>query len=368
MPLRGGRRTAVRPAPSLLGALAVLTAVLLLAGCTSTPARSAIGTGTGPTGALEPSPATSSDSGPATSGSGSAATAGLTTSTGVASRSAQPCTATIGSVLRERTTVTSAGAVTVLAGALPCRGVGVWLSSFTLNEDPAADPTPRYVGGYTGAAALSARLPSVGGSCTASAVFFSLAAQDKDDTSAAGNTAAQARSDLAYWPSGQSAIVPAGAILQGRTSVLLAASVSGDPARCSLGEDVATPVAAVKDCWISVPGTSGSSFRKTSCNAQHTHEVYWAESLLPQQYAAQALAQGISPSAWAHKRADDVCVAKRDTIALTHDVRQSDIALEFLWPSGLAYPPTGAGWAHSQVVCLARWKDGKPSDRHLLHR
>jgi hypothetical protein len=347
--------------------LALLSVVLVVTGCSSTPSRTATRTPSG--GASGPLGMAGSSTGSATSASGSAATAGLTGSAGAGSNPGLACTAMVGSVLRERTAAGPDGTVTLLAGALPCRWVGVWVSSFTLNEDSAGDPTPRFLGRYTGAKALSARLSSVSGTCTAAAVYFSVTAGDADDTSAAATTAVQARADLAYWPAGQQSTVPTGAILRGRVSVLLAGSVSGDPSRCSPGEDVSTPVAAAGDCWLAAGGGSGTKFTSTSCDAAHTHEVYWAETLLPQLYAQQGKPQGISPSAWARNRADDVCAAKRGAIALAHDVRMSDIALEFLWPSGLDYPPDPAdGWAHAQLVCLARWQDGKPSDRHLLHR
>jgi hypothetical protein len=64
-----------------------------------------------------------------------------------------------------------------------------------------------------------------------------------------------------------------------------------------------------------------------------------------------------------------VCLARRSSLRLASGVRLDDVFLELLWPSSLEYPPAGAtGWSKAQVVCLARWKDGSTSDRHLLQR
>ena len=344
---------------------AVLALVTALSGCrgagparvTARPATPA-GTGSGAS-----SPVTT----PA------AATAEVPTGTATAGpTSAQPCTVTVGSQLRERTTVTAAGAVSLLAGQLPCRSVGVWVSSFALDGAPAADPTPRFAGLYTGVRGLSARLPSIGPPCSAAAVYFSVDADDARDTSAAATAATAIRSDLAYWPAGQAPTVPAGAILAGRTSGVLAAAVTGDPSRCSPGESVATPTAAAGDCWLATAGGTGAAgggFRATTCGAPHTHEVYWAEGLTPEQYLAQTRGGTETASTWARRHANDVCVARRGALRLAADVRPSDVFLELLWPSTLEYPPTGpAGWSRAQVVCLVCWQDGRASDRHLLHR
>jgi hypothetical protein len=253
----------------------------------------------------------------------------------------------------------------MLTGALPCRSVGVWVSTFTLDEDAATDPTPRFVAAYTGAAALTAKLPAVTGRCAAAAVYFSVDAAEAAQTSAAASAAAAVRGDLAYWPASTGPTVPGAPILAGRASGVLAATVVGDPSRCSPGESVATPFAAVGDCWLA----AGAGFRTTTCGVQHTHEVYWVESLTTKAYLAQNPTQQVSASAWARQRAGEVCAARRSSLNLAHDVTMADVYLEYLWPSALDYPPTGpAGWSKAQIVCLARWQDGRPSSRHLLHR
>ena len=130
------------------------------------------------------------------------------------------------------------------------------------------------------------------------------------------------------------------------------------------------------DCWLASAGKAGSlvndpdtRFTKVSCNAPHTHEVYWVETLSPARYLEQRDGAGAPASTWARKRADTLCATKRTAVSLAHDVSPKDIFLEFQWPSTLSYPPSPpTAWNQAQVVCLARWKDGKPSDRHLLHR
>jgi hypothetical protein len=339
------------------------------------------------TRAPEPVGGSAEQSSPSTAGSSEAVSAATAEVTGSASPTgtsgtgtggvAQTCALALGPLLRERTTVTAAGVVTVLPGPLPCPAVGVWTGTFVLDEDGAGDPAPRFAGRYTGAAALTARLPAAGGRCGAAAVFFSVEAGDAARTAEAGTARQAVRTDLAYWPTGQSATVPAGVILQGRASTVLAATVAGDPSRCSPGESVATPFAAVGDCWL--PGRSsgggasepagGTGFRKTVCTGAHTHEVYWAETLTPQNYRAQTQGQNVSASAWAHKRASDVCAARGAGLRLADDVRSTDVFLELLWPSSLSYPPGGAsGWSKAQIVCLVRWKDSRSSAQQLLRR
>jgi hypothetical protein len=354
-----------------VAALLLAVALLLVSACAPRGAE--------PVTSDDPSPSATPASGPAPEDA--AATAEVTTSasSGARSVSASECALTVGPLLRERTTVTPAGAVTVLAGGLPCAGVGVWVAGFVLDEAAAGDPAPRFAGRYTGAQPLSVRLPAATGRCGAAAVYFAGDADNGGDTGAATAAAQAVRTDLGYWPAGLPATVPGGAILQGRESGVLAATVAGDPSRCSPGESVSTPFAAVGDCWQ--PGSAaspsagatarpgGTGFRKTPCTTPHTHEVYWAETLSPQTYRTQTQAQGqaTSASAWAHKRAGDVCVARRSSLRLAADVRQTDVFLELLWPSKLEYPPPGAaGWSKAQIVCLVRWKDSRTSPKQLL--
>ena len=301
------------------------------------------------------------------------------------------CDRTVGSQLRERTTVDAAGAVTVLAGALACPGVGVWVSTFALDEDAAADPAPRFVGAYTGSGVLSARLPETRARCTASAVWFDVAATT---ASPAPGGAADVRGDLAAWPADRPPTVPAATILRGRPSPVLAARVSGDPATCSPGQNVATPVAAVGDCWsttgspsvtpsasspsasspsassISGPSATTSDvqatgFRATACGAPHTHEVFWAEDLDPRAYQQQSATRPQPAAAWARGRAQQVCQDRRGSLRLAAGNRPGDVQLEVVWPAELQ-APTAAGWPKAQVVCLARWRDGRTTATRLL--
>jgi hypothetical protein len=355
------------------GALPLAVALVLLTGSCSRPA-SPIDRSSGP-GSSTTAP------GPAATASAVAATAGLTGETPGSPSSAPACTVTVGAQLRERTTVTAAGAVMMLAGSMPCRAVGVWVSSFALDGDAAADPTPQFAGPYTGTRQLAAKLPPVGSSCSAAAVYFSAEANDAQQTGLAAKAALAVRTDLIYWPAGQRATVPGAMILQGRPSGVLAAAVGGDPARCSPGPSLASPTAALGDCWLAAPAAAGipaagspgtasaqSGFRKTTCGAQHTHEVYWVEGVTPQDYLQHRASPAESASSWARRRANEVCVARRSALRLAADVSTADVFLELLWPSTLDYPPAGAGWSKAQIVCLVRWKDGKPSDRHILHR
>jgi len=335
------------------------------------PLGTASSTGPAPTDPTDPAATDPAATDPASAtGSAGAATAGLTGTTGgVGSTSTRPCTQTVGSQLRERTTVGSGGAVAVLAGALDCRAVGIWTSTFTLDQDAAADPTPRFVGLYTGSRPITARVPAVTGPCSASAVYFAVDADGADDTASAARAAGAIRVDLATWPAGRTATVPASSILAGRASGVLAGTVTGDPSRCSPGENIATPQAAVGDCWLAAPDPgSGSGFRRSGCTAAHTHEVYWAESLTPQAYEQQTKGRTEPASAWARQRAVEVCQARRGSLRLAPGVRAADVALELLWPSGLEYPPaTGtSAWSRAQVVCLARWQDGKAATRRIL--
>ena len=359
-------------------AAAALVGVVLLGGCSSAGSGGDPGDGSTTTGAASTSggPGVEGASnavpseGTSSSGPASAATAGLAsgTATGNGSTSTQPCGVTVGSQLRERTTVTSGGDVAVLAGPLDCRSVGVWVSSFTLDQDPTEDPTPRFAGRYTGAQALSARLPAVAGHCSAAAVYFAVDADEAQQANRASTVAETVRSDLATWPGNQAATVPAAAILRGHASGVLVAAVAEDPSRCSPGENVATPQAAVGDCWLAGADPSGSGFRRSACTAAHTHEVYWAEGLTQRAYEQQAPDRRPPAAAWARQRAVDVCQARRTSLRLAPGVRQADIALELLWPSTLEYPPAAGStsWSKAQVVCLARWQDGKATARRIL--
>lgn len=336
--------------------------------------------GSGPTGAGPPPSATTGGS---ATGSTTAGGSAGTPPAASGSPGGSTCVDAVGAQLRERTTVTSTGLVTLLAGGLPCPGVGVWAGTFTLDADPALDPTPRFGARYTGERQLAIRLPAPAGRCGASAVFFSLDADGAGDAGAAALAAASVRADLAGWPPGAADLVPGGVILRGRSSAVLAASVVGDPSRCSPGESVSSPVAAAGDCWTALPsdrpagagtpaaGADGSAtrFRRTTCGEPHTHEVYWAEGLTTAQYLATGKPARLGAAAWARKRADSVCATRGTSIDLTHDVRRSDLFLEYLWPATLTYPPAaGDAWSKAQVVCLARWQDGKASNRHILHR
>ena len=354
------RRTSPPALPAMLVALVLLT----VTGCRSPGAVTA-------------------DSSPASSGSPGPSTGSTTSSTTV--RGSEPgsgCDVAFGSQLRERTTVDATGKVSILGGELPCSSLGVWLGRFSLDEDPSTDPAPTFVGSYTGRA-LAARLAAIGQPCGAGAVFFALDATSADARPAALTAARLARGDLSRWPADRAAVVPGGAILAGHGSVVLVGAVTGDPAGCSPGNHVSTPIAAVRDCWLGVDGSPAAvgapaadpttepdtPFTKVSCDAPHTHEVYWVENLDPKRYLADTDDARIAASTWARKRAETVCAARRGGIALAHDVAEKDIFLELQWPSTLTYPPTTTtSWSRAQVVCLARWKDGKPSSRHLLHR
>jgi hypothetical protein len=219
-------------------------------------------------------------------------------------------------------------------------------------------------------------------------VYFSVDGSGSKHPTAQQAAAASARADLHDWPADRSATVPTATILRGHPSVVLAGTVSGDPSGCTAGEQVSTPVAKVGDCWLALtdppapspaakPGPStaaalddtGTRFAEISCNARHTHEVYWAEALDPQTYLAAGGPGEQAASAWAKQRAADVCGKRQSAVSLAHDVTGKDILLEYQWPSALTWPPTAtSSWTRAQVVCLAQWKDGKPSDRHLLHR
>jgi len=342
-----------------------------------------------PAGHTSASPATSSpdaptepDTGTPDTGTPGTGTAGTgTAGTGTAGA----CAAVVGAQLRERTTVGATGLATVLAGALPCASVGVWAARFTLDSDPTLDPAPQFGARYTGARPLAVRIPAASGRCTAAAVFFTTVdTADSTGRDAASRAAAEVRAQLSNWPASSTGVVPGGDILRGRTSAVLAATVVGNPADCSPGESVSSPAAAVDDCWTALP-SSGSltaaatasasasdgatRFRRTTCGEPHTHEVYWAETLTPREYLEEGKPAGLGAAVWARKRADAECGRRSTGLALAHDVARGDIFLEFLWPATLSYPPTGSGgWSKAQIVCLARWQDGKASDRHLLHR
>jgi hypothetical protein len=332
-----------------LALLAVL-ALVLATGCRSPRAVTA-DPGTDPASVADPS-------------TGSPTSAG---STG--------CDLSIGAQLRERTVVDATGKVTIVAGDLPCRMIGIWSARYNLDEDPTTDPAPVFVGSYTGRA-LTGKLTAATASCGAGALFFALDATQPAAKSSAVTAARLARNDLARWPPDRTPVVPGGAILAGRGSVVLVGTVTGDPSMCSPGGHVSHPLAAIGDCWLAGAATAGgpandpdTRFTKVSCNAQHTHEVYWVETLSPARYREETEGAATPASTWARKRADTLCATKRTAIYLSHDVTAKDIFLEFQWPSTLRYPPSPPNaWAQAQVVCLARWKDGKPSDRHLLHR
>jgi hypothetical protein len=291
----------------------------------------------------------------------------------------------IGAQLRERTTVGTAGLITLLTGALPCRAVGIWAASFRLDNDPGTDPLPRFGAPYTGRRPLAVRLPSASSPCSAAAVFFTVDADEATDRAAARRAAVQVRAELASWPTNATAFVPGGSILRGRSSAVLAGSVVGDPSGCSPGESVDSPFARVGDCWTALPAGTGTGpsapagggaasngttrFRRTTCSEQHTHEVYWADRLMPKQYVAEGQPAGLAAAVWARKRADEVCAKQSASIALARGVSRNAIFLEYLWPATLSYPPTGAaGWSRAQVVCLARWKNGQAATRQLLTR
>jgi hypothetical protein len=300
-----------------------------------------------------------------------------------------PCDLTVGSQLRERTTVAS-GAVRVTVGTLPCRGVGVWVGRFSLDGDPAEDPRSSFAGTYTGSRPLTLRLPAIGNPCTASAVYFTVDGMASSDTQAQQAAASRARSDLHSWPADLVSAVPGGAILRGRPSVVLAGSVTGDPTACNPGEHVSTPIAAIKDCWLAGTTTPSGTvtpsgpappsamnggpsedprtrFTKVSCTAKHTHEVYWAESLSPQRYAAEEPGAKVAAATWARDRAASVCGTRSRAVVLAKGVDLDEVALEYQWPSTLTYPPSAtSSWNRAQVVCLARWKDGKASDHRIL--
>jgi hypothetical protein len=331
-------------------ALLPVIALLLATGCRSPRAVTA-DPGSDPSSAADPS-------------------AGSPTSAG-----SSGCDLSVGATLRERTVVDATGKVTMIAGDLPCRTIGIWTSRFNLDEDPTTDPAPTFVGSYTGRALIS-RLAPGNASCTAGALFFALDATQAAARTSAVTAARLARNDLARWPADRTPLVPGGAILAGRGSVVLVGTVMGDPTMCSPGGHVSHPLAAVRDCWLAGVGTPGgpvndpdTRFTKVSCDAPHTHEVYWVETLSPTRYLAEAKRAAIPASTWARKRAETLCSTERTAVSLAHDVSAKAIFLEFQWPSTLRYPPSPpTAWSQAQVVCLARWKDGKPSDRHLLHR
>jgi hypothetical protein len=332
-------------------ALLTIVALLLATGCRSQRAVTA-DPGTGAAATADPF-------------SGSPTSAG---STG--------CDLSVGAQLRERTVVDATGRVSMLAGDLPCPTIGIWVARFRLDEDPTTDPAPTFVGSYSGRA-LALKLAAGTQSCSAGALLFALDAPLATAKASAVTAARLARNDLARWPADRTPTVPGGAILAGRGSVVLVGTVTGDPAMCSPGGHVSHPLAAVGDCWLASTVKAGgpvshdpdTRFTKVSCNAPHTHEVYWVETLSPTRYRQETERAAAPASSWARKRADTLCAAKRTAISLAHDVAAKDIFLEFQWPSTLRYPPSPpTAWTQAQVVCLARWKDGKPSDRHLLHR
>lgn len=364
---------AVRPrrrAAAALLALTLVTTLGLVSGCNRAPSDPTAPAGASPgasSGGL-PSPALPPD--------GSGASTPLSGSTGT---SAPACASLVGAQLRERTTVGTTGLVTVLNGSLPCPAIGLWAARFTLDSDPTLDPAPQFEARYTGARQLAVRIPPASGRCAASAVFFTVDADAASGQAAALRAAAEVRAQLASWPARSTGVVPGGGILRGRSSSVLAATVVGNPATCSPGESVSTPTAAVGDCWTALPdsgspaGTAvaadATRFRRTTCGEPHTHEVYWAENLTAQGYLAGGKPAGLGAAAWARRRADAECARRSTHLELTRDVTRGDIFLEFLWPATLSYPPTGpTGWSKAQIVCLARWQDGRVSDRHLLHR
>ena len=348
---------------ALVAGPALVVGLTLVACSSSPPTPPVTGRASGPSADPAGGPA-------ATASAGAGATAALTGagSTSGGPTSTRPCPPSVGSQLRERTIVGQAGAVTLLAGTLDCRSVGVWVSSFTLDEDAASDPTPRFAGRYTGSGALTARLPEVTGRCSAAAVYYAVDADTADGTARAAVAATAVRDDLVMWPAGEAATVPTAAVLQGRPSGVLVATVTGDPSRCSPGDNVATPQATVGDCWLAAPDSPGTGFRRTACTAPHTHEVYWAESLTPQEYLAQTRGRARTASTWARQRALDVCQARRGALRLAPGVGQADVALEVLWPSDLEYPPAAGSptWARAQVVCLARRQDGRSGTQRIL--
>lgn len=374
--MRRGRRPRGQPPRFAVVCLAVL-GLLALPGCSAAPSAA----GGDPRSSARATPATTQLT--VAPGGAAAGTAGLDTDRTTAS-SATTCLEAVGAQLRERTTVGRNGLVTILGGALPCRSVGIWAARFLLESDPALDSPPQFGAAYTGARQLAVRLPVTSARCTAAAVFFAVDADDQQDAIAAARTAVQVRADLASWPAGATALVPGGGILRGRSSAVLAATVVGDPAACSPGESVSSPFAAVGDCWTSLPDAPGSAstsatasaaagdstrFRRTTCTEQHTHEVYWAEALTTQQFLAEGQPAGLGAAAWARKRAGEVCVTRSTALTLDDDVKRADVFLEYLWPATLAYPPSGsAGWSKAQVVCLARWTDGRTSTRRILNR
>ncbi|MDQ1286882.1 MAG: hypothetical protein QG622_447 [Actinomycetota bacterium] len=335
---------------------------------------------TGPAGVTGPPPVTGRGS-PAVTGGAAPAMAEVMASTTTAI-----CSESIGATLRERTTVTTSNLVTVLPGGLPCSGgIGLWAATFTLDGDPALDLVPQFGARYTGAQQLAVRLPAVTGHCAAAAVFFAVDAPAVVPAGAAAGTASRVREDLAGWPADSRGLVPGGGILQGRSSAVLAGSVVGNPSECSPGESVSSPVAAVNDCWTAVPATgaggavspaaagtvdSATRFRRATCTAPHTHEVYWAENLAPAQYLADGgPGEAGAAAAWARLRAEKACARRSSVVDLAGDVNRTEVFLELLWPSTLSYPPPSAtGWAKAQIVCLARWKNGTSSVRQILHR
>jgi hypothetical protein len=342
---------------------AVVLALLAVSGCVKTPRSQHVSTG--------PTTRTTSAALPV-AGHDATATAPGGSGTPLA------CVETVGALLRERTTVTASNLVTVLAGTLPCAGIGLWAVTFTLDGDPVLDPAPSFGARYSGTRQLSVRLPAVTGRCAASAVFFAVDAPAAGDVGTAAETAMRIRSDLSSWPENSRGRVPGGAILQGHSSAVLAASVVGDPSQCSPGESVSTPFATAGDCWAAVPATgratppapdgSATRFRRAACTAQHTHEVYWAESLTPRQYLDEAEPGRPGAAAWARRRAERTCAKRSGGIDLASDVVRTDVFVELLWPSTLSYPPSGTGWSKAQIICLARWKDGASSPRQILRR
>ena len=287
------------------------------------------------------------------------------------------CDLTFGVQLRERTVVAASGRFSLYGGAMPCQRIGLWVARFGLDEDPVTDPAPTFVADYTGQP-LTAQMAVSQQPCAASALFFALDATGAADLSQAVTAARLARDDLAKWPAEGSPTVPGGSILAGHGSVILAGSVGGDPSSCSPGSTVSYPFANAGDCWLASPdpvpvpdaeAEANIRFTKVSCNAQHTHEVYWVQALSPTEYVQDTKHHTLPASTWARERADAVCTAKGAAIELAHDVAPKDILLEFQWPSTLTYPPSPpTAWDRAQVVCLARWQDGKPSSRQLLRR